>query len=190
MGNLKIIEHISLDGVIQGPGGKYEDTSNGFSRGGWIADYADDILGAYIKEIMGSDFNLLLGRHTYDAWAAYWPLHDDIWPKANSATKYVASNTLLAGDWKNTVVLSGNVTDQIKKIKNESGKEIHVWGSGTLVQLLLKNAVADTLSLMIYPVVLGGGKRLFQDSSLQGAYTVVNSFCTPKGVIVAEYELA
>lgn len=190
MRRIVVLEHITLDGVIQGPGGPDEDTEGGFAHGGWIAPYADATLGALLRRQMNLPFDLLLGRKTYDIWAPYWPQHGDVWPGANAATKYVASNTQTAGVWRPSVFLSGDVAEQIAQIKQQAGPDLHVWGSGRLVQTLLRRDLIDLFWLMIYPVTLGAGKRLFADGAPPRTFTVTESVVTPKGVIVASYARA
>ena len=188
MRRLVVLEHISLDGVIQAPGGPEEDTSGGFAHGGWIAPFADATLGTLLRRQMNLPFDLLLGRRTYDIWAPYWPQHGDVWPRANAATKYVASNTLASGDWQPTVVLSGDVVAQVAHIKQQPGPDLHVWGSSNLLQTLLKHDLVNAFWLMIYPITLGGGKRLFGEGAIPLAFQMTESVVTSKGVVVANYE--
>lgn len=184
------LEHISLDGVVQGPGGPKEDTSGGFALGGWSAPYGDEVLGTAVRRQLDSPFDLLLGRKTFDIWAAYWPSHGDIWPGANSANKFVASNTLASSDWQPSVFLSGDIAEKTSKIKAEEGPDLHVWGSANLIQTLMKHDLIDTFWLMIYPVVLGTGKRLFAEGTVPMAFKVTESTVTPNGVIIVNYERA
>ncbi len=190
MRKVVVLEHITLDGVIQAPGGPDEDASGGFAHGGWIAPYADAILGTALRRQMNLPFDLLLGRKTYEIWAPYWPRHADAWPGANAATKVVASNTMTAGDWQPVVFLNGDIAAQVAQIKQQPGPDLHVWGSGHLLQTLLKHDLVDTFWLMIYPVTLGGGKRLFADGAIPAAFKVTENMITPKGVIVVNYERA
>lgn len=190
MKKIIVLEHISLDGVIQAPGGPDEDTSGGFAHGGWIAPYADAQLGTVLRRQMNLPFDLLVGRKTFDIWAPYWPLHADAWPGVNAATKYVASNTLTAHAWQPSVFLSGDVADKVAKLKQQPGPDLHVWGSGHLIQTLIKHDLIDVFWLMIYPITLGAGKRLFADGTLPRAFKVTDSLVTPKGVIVVNYERA
>jgi dihydrofolate reductase len=190
MRKLIVLEHISLDGVIQAPGGPDEDTSGGFKHGGWISGYSDDILGTLLRKQMNKPFDLLLGRKTYDIWAPYWPYHGDAWPGVNTATKYVASNTLTSGDWKPSVILNGDIAEKVAKIKEQPGPDLKVWGSGNLLQTLLKHDLVDTFWLMIYPITLGTGKRLFAEGTMPAAFKVTESTVTPNGVIMVNYELA
>ncbi|MFZ5857589.1 MAG: dihydrofolate reductase family protein [Chloroflexota bacterium] len=190
MRKIIVLEHISLDGVIQAPGGAEEDTSGGFAHGGWIGRFSDEILGAAIRRQMNLSFDLLLGRKTFDIWAPYWPLHGDIWPNVNAATKYVASNTVTSSAWQPSVFLSGDIAKQVAEIKRQSGPDLHVWGSGNLLQTLIKHDLVDTFWLMIYPITLGAGKRLFADGTLPTAFNVTESTVTPGGVAIMNYERA
>jgi dihydrofolate reductase len=190
MRKIIVLEHISLDGVIQAPGGPDEDTSGGFKYGGWIAPFSDDILGTALRRQMNSSFDLLLGRKTFDIWAPYWPHHADIWPGASKATKYVASNTLTSSDWQPSVFLNGDIADKVTKIKQQPGPDLHVWGSSYLLQTLIKHDLVDTFWLMIYPITLGGGKRLFADGTIPAAFKVTEGIVTPCGAIVVNYERA
>ncbi len=185
-----VLEHISLDGVIQAPGGLDEDTSGGFAYGGWIAPYSDAILGTLLRRQMNMPFDLLLGRKTFDIWAPYWPQHADAWPGVNTATKYVASHTMRSPshEWQPSVFLSGDVAGQVAEIKQQAGPDLHVWGSGNLIQMLLGQDLVDVFWLMIYPITLGVGKRLFADGTMPMAFKVTESQVTPKGVIIVNYE--
>ncbi len=185
-----VLEHISLDGVIQGPGGPDEDTSGGFTHGGWIAPYSDAVLGTLLRRQMNRPFDLLMGRKTFDIWAPYWPHHGEIWPGVNAATKYVASNTITSSEWQPSVFLNGDVAKQVAEIKQQPGPDLHVWGSSDLLQTLIKHDLVDVFWLMIYPITLGGGKRLFADGTIPAAFKVTESEVTPNGVIVVNYERA
>lgn len=188
MRKLIVLEHISLDGVIQAPGGPDEDTSGDFAHGGWIAPYSDALLGTALRKQMNLPFDLLLGRKTFDIWAPYWPHHGDIWPGANAATKYVASNTLSSGTWQPSVILSGDIAEKITTIKRQPGPDLHTWGSSNLIQTLLRHDLIDAFWLMIYPVTLGRGKRLFAAGTLAAAFKVTESTVTTKGVLIVNYE--
>lgn len=190
MRKVVVLEHISLDGVIQGPGGPDEDTSGGFAHGGWISRYSDPVLGKLLRRQMSLSFDLLLGRKTYDIWAPYWPQHADAWPGANAATKYVASNTLTSGAWQPSVFLSGDVAEKVAGIKQQPGPDLHVWGSGDLLQTLIKHDLVDAFWLMLYPITLGAGKRLFAGGTMPMGFKVTENAVTPTGVIVANYERA
>src|SRR5687767_15883513 len=185
-----VLEHISIDGVIQAPGGQDEDTSGGFAYGGWIWPYSDEILGAALRKQMNSPFDLLLGRKTFDIWEPFWPQHADEWPGVNMATKYVASNTRTSSEWQPSVFLNGDITEKVTKIKQQQGADLHVWGSGNLLQTLIKHDLVDVFWLMIYPITLGVGKRLFADGTIPAAFKVTESNVTPTGVIVVNYDRA
>jgi dihydrofolate reductase len=187
MRKVTVLEHVSLDGVIQAPGGPDEDTGGGFAYGGWIAPYSDDVLGTALRKQMNMPFDLLLGRKTFEIWAPYWPHHADIWPGVNTATKYVASNTLTSHEWQPSVFLSGDIAEKVTKIKHQQGPDLHVWGSGHLTQTLIKHDLVDAFWLMLYPVTLGSGKRLFADGTIPAAFKVTESSVTPSGVIIANY---
>jgi len=178
---------ISLDGVMQAPGGPEEDTSGGFKYGGWVAPYDDEVGGKLMQRLM-KPADLLLGRKTFQIWEAYWPEHSAFWPSINDVTKYVLSTTIKASDWKNCVFLQ-NLAD-IEKLKASNGSDIQVWGSSKLIQLLLKNDLVDELWLMIHPLTLGEGKKLFTDGPVPAAFTLTESTVTPSGVIIANYKRA
>lgn len=188
MRRIIVFEHISLDGVIQGPGGPDEDTSDGFAYGGWQAPYGDDILEAALQKQMNMPFDLLLGRKTFDIWAAFWPQHG--WPGFNAATKYVASNTLTSHEWQPSVFLNGDIAEKVAKLKQEQGSDLHVWGSGDLLQTLMKHDLVDVFYLMIYPLTLGAGKRLFAGGTIPARFKVTESIVGSNGVIVVSYERA
>jgi dihydrofolate reductase len=188
MRNLTVLEHISLDGVIQAPGGPDEDPSGGFAYGGWIAPYSDEILGAALRKQMNRPFDLLLGRKTFDIWAPYWPQHADAWPGVNTATKYVASNTMTSHAWQPSVFLSGDIPEKVASIKQQPGPDLHVWGSGDLLQTLMRHDLVDAFWLMVYPVTLGTGKRLFADGTIPAAFKVTESTVTSNGVMIVNYE--
>ncbi|TMI87654.1 MAG: dihydrofolate reductase [Bacteroidetes bacterium] len=192
MRKIIVLSMITLDGVMQAPGGPKEDTSGGFKYGGWVAAYSDEVYGKVVqKELKPADY--LLGRKTFEIWADYWPKHGDFWPGINEGTKYVFSKSMKKSDpivtgWKNSVVIK-NLAD-IKKLKNSKGSDIQVWGSGKLVQLLLKNDLADELRLKIHPLTLGKGKKLFDNGTIPAAFTLIESIVTPSGVIIANYKRA
>lgn len=188
MRKIVVLEHITLDGVIQAPGGKEEDVSGGFAHGGWISSYSDAILGKALKEQMNKSFDLLLGRKTFEIWEPYWPHHADAWANVNTATKYIASNTRTSSAWQPSVFLSGDIANEVGKLKQQQGPELHVWGSGNLLQTLIKYDLVDVFWLMIYPITLGAGKRLFADGAIPAAFKVTESTTTSKGVIIVNYE--
>lgn len=190
MRKIIVLEHVSLDGVIQAPGRPDEDISDGFAYGGWSAPYSNEIVGTLLRRQMNMPFDLLLGRKTYEIWAPYWPQHADIWPGANKAIKYVASNTMTSGEWQPSVFLSGDIAEKITQMKQRQGPDLHVWGSGDLIQTLIKHDLVDVFWLMIYPITLGSGKRLFADGTIPAAFKVTESKVAPNGVIVVSYERA
>lgn len=184
---------ISLDGVMQAPGGSKEDGSEGFKYGGWTAPYGDEMYGKEVQKELKQPADYLLGRKTYEIWANYWPKHGDFWPGINAGTKYVISKKLKKTDplvtgWKNSVLLK-NVAD-IKQLKKSKGPDIQVWGSSKLVQLLLKNDLVDELRLKIHPLTLGNGKKLFENGTIPAAFTLLESIVTSKGVIIVNYKRA
>jgi dihydrofolate reductase len=185
-----VLEHISMDGVIQAPGGPEEDTSGGFAYGGWIGPYSDEILGTALRKQMNSPFDLLLGRKTFDIWEPFWPQHADEWPGVNTATKYVASNTRTSSEWQLSVFLNGDIPEKVAKLKQGQGPDLHVWGSGNLLQTLIRHDLVDAFWLMVYPVTLGGGKRLFADGTIPAAFKVTESIVGSNGVIIVNYERA
>lgn len=181
---------ISLDGVLQAPGGPKEDTSGGFKYGGWAAPYGDEAYGKAVKkELQPADY--LLGRKTFKIWAAYWPEHGDVWPGINKGTKHVFSKNMKKSDplvtgWKNSVVVKNLA--EIKKLKKSKGPDIQVWGSSKLIQLLLKNDLVDELKLKIHPLTLGKGKKLFDKGTIPLAFKLAENIVTPGGVIIATYK--
>ena len=187
MRKIIVLSFITLDGVMQAPGGPEEDPSNSFKYGGWTAPYGDEVSGKVMQKQM-EPADLLLGRKTYDIFAAYWPQHASHWPGVNEVTKYVLSNTLKKSDWQNTEFLAG-VAD-IEKLKNSTGPDLKIWGSSGLVQLLLQHDLVDEFWLNVYPVVLGKGKKLFDDNAIPGAFTLVESTVTTTGVIMTNYKRA
>ena len=183
--------HLSLDGVMQGPGGAQEDTSDGFDLGGWSMKYADEKAAPAIFSLVGTlarPNDLLLGRKTYDIFAGYWPqVKDETGAGINRAKKYVVSHRPVNLDWKTTVPINGDVAGKIKQLKNEDGPEIQVHGSGNLIQTLLKNDLVDEFWLKTFPVALGSGKRLFAEGAMPAGFTLKESRTSPTGVIVSSY---
>ena len=178
---------ITLDGVLQGPGGPGEDPSGGFEYGGWVAPFDDEVYGRVVeKELKPADY--LLGRKTFQIWENFWPVHGDIWPGINEGMKYVLSGTVNQSHWKNSVFLQ-NLTD-IRKLKHTEGPDLQVWGSGGLIQLLLKHDLVDELWIKIHPLTLGKGKKLFDGGAIPAAFTLTESVATPTGVIIAYYKRA
>jgi len=190
MRKIIVLEHISLDGVIQAPGGPEEDTSGGFAFGGWISPYSDEIIGTLLRRQMNLPFDLLLGRTTFDIWEPFWPQHADEWPGVNTATKYVASNTRTSSKWQPSVFLNGDIAEKVAKIKQQQGPDLNVWGSGNLLQTLMEHDLVDMFWLMIYPITLGVGKRLFANGTIPAAFKLTESKVGSTGVIVVNYERA
>ena len=192
MRRIIVLEHISLDGVIQAPGGAEEDPSDGFKFGGWAAPYHDhdEAIETALNKMLSMPLDLLLGRKTFDIWESFWPQHGDIWPGVNTATKYVASNTRTSSEWQPSVFLSGDVVEKVARIKQEQGPDLHVWGSGNLLQTLINHDLVDVFWLMIFPITLGAGKRLFADGTIPAAFKVKESIVGASGVIHVTYERA
>jgi dihydrofolate reductase len=185
MRKIVVISDITLDGVVQSPGGPGEDVSGGFTYGGWIAPHLDEASNEAMEQQM-KPADYLLGKKTFEIFANYWPDHADYWPGINEGTKYVVSSGLEKSDWKNTVFLR-SVAD-IERLKNSDGSDIQVWGSGKLVQSLLENDLVDELWLKIYPVLLGAGKKLFADGTIPAAFTLTKSTITPTGIVMVDYK--
>lgn len=190
MRKIIVLSFITIDGVMQAPGGPKEDTSGGFKYGGWTVPYFDDFLGKVMREQMSKPFELLLGRKTFEIFASYWPEHEDDWPGINDVTKYVVSNTLTKHEWKNSVFLNGDVVQNLKKLKEQDGPDLQVHGSGNLVQTLLGHDLVDEFWLKIFPVTLGRGKRLFGEGTIPAAFSLEESKTSPSGVIIANYKRA
>ena len=187
MRNIIVISMITLDGVMQAPGRPEEDPSGGFRFGGWVAPYGDEGSGRVMESLM-KPADLLLGRKTFEIWENYWPEHADNWPGINEVTKYVLSTTRTTSEWQASVFLESVAA--IEKLKASEGADINVWGSSKLVQLLLAHDLMDELWLLIYPLTLGEGKRLFAGGAIPAAFSLVESTVTPNGVIVAHYKRA
>jgi dihydrofolate reductase len=185
MRKIIVLSTITLDGVIQAPGGPGEDTSGGFEYGGWCAPFSDEVSSQVMqKEMQPAD--LLLGRNTFQIFESYWPAHAEYWPGINEVTKYVLSNTLENSTWQNCVFFK-SVTD-IKNLKKADGADLKIWGSSRLVQQLLQYNLIDEFWLNIHPIILGKGKKLFNDSAVPAAFTLVESTTTPSGVIMVHYK--
>jgi dihydrofolate reductase len=190
MRKLIVAEHISLDGVIQAPGGPEEDPSGEFRLGGWMVPYADEAIGQDLQDLFSEPFELLLGRRTYEIWAAYWPhvrAGHAIADLFNSAPKHVATHRSDTLDWQNSHALEGDLADAIRALKRQNGVNLLTWGSGDMVRQLLATGLVDELRLLIYPVVLGRGKRLFGDNAQVSAFTLAHSNSTPGGVLITRY---
>lgn len=192
MRKIIVLSYLTLDGVVQAPGGPEEDPSEGFKYGGWSAPFDDETSG-HLMQRMLEPADLLLGRKTFDIFANYWPGHAEYWPGVNEVSKYVLSTTLSNEDavvtgWNNSLVL--NSISDIEKLKSTEGSDIKVWGSSKLVQSMLKEGLIDEFWLMIHPVILGKGKRLFGHEAMPSTFELVESFTSAKGVIMANYKKA
>ena len=186
MRKIIVLSMISLDGVIQAPGGKDEDKTGGFKFGGWSATQGDDAYGKVVKKELKEPADYILGRKTFEIWENYWPEHGDFWPGINSGTKYVLSQKRKKTNWQNTVFIK-SVAD-IKKLKRTKGPVIHVWGSSEVVHLLLKHDLVDELRLKIHPILLGKGKKLFDNGAAPAAFALTENIITSTGVIIAYYK--
>jgi len=173
---------------MQAPGGKGEDPSGGFDLEGWTVPYFDEAVGTAMEKQMTPPSDLLLGRKTYEIFAAYWPSHESDWPGVNSATKYVVSDTRTDSLWDNTVFIKNNVVEEIRRLKQQDGSDLQVHGSSNLIQTLLANDLVDELWLKIFPVTLGKGKRLFGEGTVPSAFKLTESKMAPSGVIIASYK--
>jgi dihydrofolate reductase len=197
MRKIIVQEFITLDGVMQAPGGPEEDASSNFKYGGWTAPYfadADDAAGDFMKRWMEST-DILLGQTTFELFAKYWPAHADMWPGINDVTKYVVSNNLSQSDvdklgWKNSKLITGDVVAELKKLKNSEGSDIKVHGSSIVAQTLFANDLVDELCLMTFPIILGTGKRLFAEGSVPRAFTMTDSLVTKNGVVFTYFKRA
>ncbi len=192
MGNMRrviVLTFVTLDGVMQAPGGPEEDPSGGFPYGGWTVPYFDDFVGKVMTEQMGRPFDLLLGRKTYEIFAAHWPKvkGDPISDGINRATKYVVSHRQRELGWENSLLVTGDVVGEIKKLKAQAGPDLQVHGSSNLIQTLLKHDLVDELWLKIFPVTLGTGKRLFGEGTIPGQFKLVDCKTSPSGVTTASY---
>lgn len=184
MRKITACEFMTLDGVIQNE----ENDGDGFKHGGWFFGYADEATGAVVQERLAKPVDLLLGRKTFAAWETYWPTHSNFWPNCMTATKYVASNTRTESDWQPAVFLGGDLAEKVRELKQTEGPDLQVMGSADMLQTLFKNDLVDGLELMIFPLTLGPGKRLFADGTIPASFRVTNSQVTPNGVIIASYE--
>jgi dihydrofolate reductase len=190
MRKIIVLTFVTLDGVMQAPGGPEEDTSGDFKYGGWTVPYFDEMGGQIMEEQMGHPFDLLLGRKTFEIFASYWPHHPEEGAAINSAKKYVVSKTLTRHEWQNTTFLNGNVVDEIRKLKQQEGPELQVHGSANFIQTLLAHDLVDEFWIKIFPVTLGAGKRLFGEGTMPAAFQLVESKVTPSGVIAAKLRRA
>lgn len=188
MRKIIVLSMITLDGVMQAPGGSKEDRSEGFKYGGWIKPYGDKAYNKVVQKELKQRVDYLLGRKTFEIWEPYWPKHADFWPGINEGTKYVLSKTRKKSDWENSIFIK-SVAD-IKKLKRSAGADIQVWGSSELIQLLLKNDLVDELRLKIHPLTLGKGKKIFANGPIPAAFTLTESTVTSTGVIIVCYKRA
>lgn len=183
-----VLEFMTLDGVIQAPGGPTEDTSGDFKFGGWTAPYFDDAAGKEMEKQMKETYGLLLGRKTYDIWVNFWPEHSEQWPQVNKIPKYVVSKTLKEPTWENTQVIKD--IEEVKKLKNSEGPDLQIYGSGGLIQTLMEHGLVDEFWLKIFPVTLGSGKKLFEQGTMPKAFTLLEAKVMSTGVIFAAYKKA
>lgn len=190
MRKIIVVTFVTLDGVMQAPGGPQEDTEGSFKYGGWVVPYFDERLGVIMHEQMSVPRDLLLGRKTYEIFASYWPTHESEWPGINAARKYVVSHTLTAPLWDNSNFIKDNIVEEIRELKLQDGPDLHVYGSSQLLQMLFKHGLVDKLWLKIFPLTLGTGKRIFGEGSMPAAFKLTHTESTPGGVIVANYECA
>jgi dihydrofolate reductase len=177
-------EFMTIDGVIQ------SSPEDGFKYEGWFFGYTDEETGAVIQERLAKPVDLLLGRATFDIWEPYWPTHSHFWPHVMKATKYVASNTRTESEWQPTVFLGGDLAEKVRELKQTDGPDLYVFGSADMLQTLFKADLVDALELMIFPVTLGTGKRLFQDGTIPAAFKVTDSQISPNGIFIVRYERA
>jgi len=187
MRKIIVLSMITLDGVMQAPGGSKEDASEGFKYGGWVEPYGDKAYGKVVREEL-KPAEYLLGRKTFEIWEPYWPKHADFWPGINDGKKFVISETRKESDWGNTIFIK--TLADIKKLKRSRGPDLHVWGSAKLVQLLLKYDLVDELRLKIHPLLLGKGKKLFDGGTIPAAFSLTKNIITSTGVIIAYYKRA
>jgi dihydrofolate reductase len=186
------LNHVTLDGVIQSGGGPQEDPSGGFTLGGWSVPFRSEDAGKAVMETVSREFDLLLGRRTYEIWAAFWPYtgNHPVAAAINKATKYVATNSLDKFDWANTQRLSGDTVEEIRRLKASDGPELHIWGSSKLLQSLIAAELVDEFRIWIYPVIVGKGKRLFEEGVPPTGLTLAESRATSNGVLLTTYRAA
>ena len=190
MRRITVLTFLSLDGVMQAPGGPTEDPSGGFAYGGWAVPYFDEFLNGVMGEQMGRPFDLLLGRKTFEIFAGYWPQAEGGDNPINHATKYVASTTLNSHPWNGSVFLKGDLANEIRSLKRQDGPDLQVHGSAHFIQTLLEHDLVDAFWLKIFPVTLGPGKRLFGEGAMPAAFIVSDSQVSPSGVLVVNYTRA
>jgi dihydrofolate reductase len=190
---LTLTEFVTLDGVYQGPGGPMEDTSGDFRHGGWVVPFFDDALGKYMTEVFDEVDAFVLGRKTYEIFAASWPKSTDpddpVASRLNTLPKYVGSRSLTRADWQNSTVLEGDVVAEVARLKEQPGRELQIHGSGALAQTLFDAGLIDTVRLIVFPVVLGSGKRLFAEGRTPSRFRLAEVSSTPTGVTMHTFEL-
>jgi dihydrofolate reductase len=188
MRKIIVCTFLTMDGILQAPGGPEEDRSDGFEWGGWMFHYGDDTTNNAIGQLMSKPFDLLLGRRTYEIFAAYWPYKDDkIGQLFNSINKYVVATTQIDLSWKNSILLGKDTVNELNKLKEQDGNNLLVHGSGKLVQTLLANHLVDELQTWIHPITLGKGKKLFQEGTPAQQWKLTETVVSTKGVIIASY---
>jgi len=191
---LTLTEFVTLDGVYQGPGGPTEDESGGFRQGGWLVPFFDEELGQFMGRVFDDVDAFVLGRRTYEIFAGSWPKvvdpDDPVASRLNSLPKYVASRTLDRADWHNSTVLRGDVATEVAALKDQPGRELQMHGSGALAQTLFDAGLIDVVRLIVFPVVLGSGKRLFAEGRTPSSFRLTGIMSTPTGVTVQTLELA
>jgi dihydrofolate reductase len=191
MRRLHVNTFVSLDGVMQAPGGPHEDPTRGFALGGWNVPYWDDVMGEAMGADFGTTYDLLLGRKTYDIFAAHWPhLEDPVAQQLNKMRKYVASRTLTTADWEGTTIMRGDAATSVAELKHTDGPDLQVQGSSDLIQTLLSHRLIDTFSVWTFPVLLGSGKRLFGEGTKPAGLRAESVTMSTTGVVIAKYELA
>lgn len=182
---------LTLDGVMQAPGGPEEDTSGGFEQGGWLVPFADEGMGRFVDAVLGRVDAFLLGRRTYEIFAGYWPKvtdeNDPVASRLNNLPKYVVSTTLDKADWNNSTVISGNVVQEVSRLKEQPGRELQIHGSGKLAKTLMRHDLIDEYNLLVYPVVLGVGQRLFEEGGLPTSFELTESSTTESGTALHTY---
>lgn len=190
--NIIAITQVTLDGVMQSPGGPEEDPRNGFTHGGWAMPFLDDALKQAIGGTIAGEFDMLLGRRTYEIFAGYWPNQGDspIAKAFNKATKYVVTRSLDHLDWDTSLHIGGDVVDEVRRLKASDGPALHIWGSSELLQTLIAAELVDEYRIWVFPLVVGQGKRLFESNVSPRGFTLVETRSTPKGVLINTYRSA
>jgi dihydrofolate reductase len=188
MREIIVVTYMTMDGVLQAPGGPEEDRSNGFQYGGWMFPYVDEQMGGILDKIMSSRYDLLLGRRTYEIFSAYWPYKNDkIGETFTRVNKYVVATTSIDLSWKNSILINKDVVNEIKKLKEQDGPDLLIWGSGRLLQTLFSNRLVDELHTWTFPIILGKGKRLFEEGVAAQEWKLTESTVSTTGVVIATY---